>query len=268
MQTYGKVTSQQLEEQFDKVNATIYNPTLPIDSIFNAIIDLSELAEAATIPYTLQQQMTIAYNMLNRSGRMAPDIKEWNRSPIGSKTWDNFKTHFRRAHIELRETSSDTLQALQQANIAQKLIEVIVHLIPPPAGTTTQVPPAEAPSLADTATSSLTDLNAFSVTNSSATIIPSLIQQIGTMQTMMTNMQSSMCGNTVPGGRGRRCMQGRGARQGGAQRGRRNPAHQTHYCWTHGMCMHNGAQCSAPAEGHEPTATVANRLQGSNRNLT
>ena len=36
--TYGKVTPETLNEQFEKVNATLYNPAQPIDTIFNAIV--------------------------------------------------------------------------------------------------------------------------------------------------------------------------------------------------------------------------------------
>jgi hypothetical protein len=275
-QTYGKVTSQQLEEKFDLVNATVYNPTLPIDTLFNQVIELSDVAEAAAIPYTVQQQMTLVYNILNRSGRMVQDIKEWNRTTPALKTWDNFKIHFRRAHMELRETSSDTIQALQQANIAQQVIEGIAHLIPnateTPTEETTETP-AEAP--ADTSgnqgtdSASLPDFSALSVTDS-ATIIPSLIQQIGTMQTMMMNMQNSMCGQTNGRGHGL-SRRGRGRGRGGNQGGRggyvRNPANHTHYCWTHGMCRHNGTQCETRAEGHKPEATETNRMGGSTRNL-
>ena len=111
--TYGKVTPETLNEEFEKVNNTIYNPSLPIDVIFNSIVALAELAEAATVPYSEQQQLTIAYNVLNRSGRFVSDIKEWKRRPAVERNWINFKLHFRRAHNELRETCSDTLQAMQ-----------------------------------------------------------------------------------------------------------------------------------------------------------
>jgi hypothetical protein len=69
---------------------------------------------------------------------MVQDIKEWNRTTPALKTWDNFKTHFCRAHMELRETLSDIIQALQQANIAQQVIEGISHLFPCPAETPTE----------------------------------------------------------------------------------------------------------------------------------
>ena len=263
--TYGKVTPETLNEEFEKVNATIYDTSLPIDVIFNSIVALAELAEAAAVPYTQQQQLTIAYNILNRSGRFVSDIKEWKRRPAVERTWINFKLHFRRAHNELRETSSDTLQAMQHANIAQQVIEGIAHLIPP---TTTPAPApvAEVPSIADTTGSALTNPTAFfTAANDQATIIPSLIQQIGTMQTMMMNMQSSMCGDAGNGGRGRG-RRSRGGR-GGRGYGGRGPTVLTHYCWTHGWCCHNGAQCESPATGHQPNATKTNRMGGSNRNV-
>ena len=95
MTTYGRVTPETLNEEFDRVTATNYNPSLPIDSIFNAVTALSELAEAANIPYSQQQQITIAYNILNRSGRFVTDIKEWKRKPAADHTWPNLKIHFR-----------------------------------------------------------------------------------------------------------------------------------------------------------------------------
>ena len=89
MNTYGKVTPQALNDKYEKINATIYDPTLPIDNIFNSITTLAELAAAANIPYSEQQKITIAYNILNRSGRFVSDIKEWKRLPLAQQTWQN-----------------------------------------------------------------------------------------------------------------------------------------------------------------------------------
>ena len=262
MTTYGKVTPDALNDEFDKVNAIIYNPALPIDTVFNAIIEVSELAEAAGIPYSEQQQITMCYNVLNRSGRMTQDIKEWNRRPALLKTWVEFRNFFRRVHAELRETESDTLQTMQHANIARQVIEGIAHLIPPQA----EEVPTEEPIVPDTPA-------AFAVTEENV-ILPSLIQQMTQMQTMMLNMQQNMCGqvnNPPPPAtyqwqtRGRN--RGRGTGRGrGRGRGRNNPMVFTKYCWTHGLCMHEGTECVTPDDGHQPTATATNHMGGSNRN--
>jgi hypothetical protein len=255
MTTYGKVTPDVLAEEFEKVNAIIYNPALPIDVIFNAVVDVSELAEAANIPYTEQQQITMCYNILNRSGRVTQDIKEWNRRPAHLKNWTEFKTYFRRVHSELRETESETLQNMQHANIARQVIEGISHLIPqveePPPAPPAPAPPPPAPTPTPAP-------SALSVTESA--IIPSLIQQMNQMQTLMMSMQQGMCGPATGNGRGRGTRGGRGGRGGNG------PPVFTQYCWTHGLCMHLGANCRTPAAGHQATATVTNRMGGSNRN--
>ena len=36
------------------------------------------------------------------------------------------------------------------------------------------------------------------------------------------------------------------------------------YCWTHGQKGHTGAQCKTPRPGHDPRATLNNRMGGSN----
>jgi hypothetical protein len=265
--TYGNVTPESLNDKFEEVSGAIYDPSRPIDTLFNSIVALAELAEAANVPYSEQQQITIVYNILNRSGRFTSDIKDWKRKPAAERTWINLKLHFRRAHDELRETSSETLQAMQQANIAQQVIEGISHLIPPQPTTENLAPTAslasEAPSIAGTTTSPLTNPTAF-YTADQNTIIPSLIQQMGTMQTMMMNMQTSMCGQGGPRGRGR--VRGRGRGRIGGRGASHNP--MTHYCWTHGWCRHNGVECMAPSEGHQPNATKNNRMGGSSRNIT
>jgi hypothetical protein len=35
-----------------------------------------------------------------------------------------------------------------------------------------------------------------------------------------------------------------------------------YYCWTHGVCQHQGAQCTEKAPGHIDTATLANSQGG------
>ena len=38
------------------------------------------------------------------------------------------------------------------------------------------------------------------------------------------------------------------------------------YCWTHGWCKHNGFECTTPMQGLIPSATLQNRMGGSNKN--
>ena len=36
------------------------------------------------------------------------------------------------------------------------------------------------------------------------------------------------------------------------------------YCWSHGVCKHQGLDCTKPLPNHQPTATFTNRMGGSN----
>ena len=74
------------------------------------------------------------------------------------------------------------------------------------------------------------------------------------------------------GGRGG--MRGRGGMEGRGARGNRNfctPDNAmidrritNEYCNTHGGCNHISGDCTIPAQGHNKTAMMENRLGGSN----
>lgn len=267
MTTYGRVTPEQLADQYEQVLATVYSPGEPLDVIFNKVFDLTELAEAAQLPYSEQQQITILYTIFNRSGQFVHDIRMWKRMAPIDRTMINFKVHFRRAHEEIRETTNETLEALQQANLARRVVEEIQNQIPDliqPANE--PAPDLEAQALM--AAQAQAQALAASTTQDAA-LLPSLLQQMTTMQTMMMQMQSEMNRSTGNGGRnGGRGNGGRGngGRGNGAPRVR-NPAHHTHYCWTHGACRHASADCNAPATGHQNAATATNHMGGSTRNV-
>ena len=39
------------------------------------------------------------------------------------------------------------------------------------------------------------------------------------------------------------------------------------YCWTNGLCGHNGRECSNPAQGHQADATLENHMGGNTYNV-
>ena len=66
--------------------------------------------------------------------------------------------------------------------------------------------------------------------------------------------------------RGGRSGRFRGGRRGRGGRGNDN-GRERKYCWTHGLCSHNGRECSNPAQGHQQDATLENRMGGNTRNV-
>ena len=101
--TYGNVTPKSLQDYEDRIKTMLFDPIQPIDDVFNAVMDLADYAEAANAPYSQQQTINTAYNILSRTGKYGKWILEWNRKPRNQKTWINFKQHFREAQKEFRE---------------------------------------------------------------------------------------------------------------------------------------------------------------------
>jgi hypothetical protein len=67
--TYGKVNPQMLSDEEDCVKQTVYDPKLPIDSVFNAVEDLLHFSTSASTPYTQLQAINIAYVLINKTGQ-------------------------------------------------------------------------------------------------------------------------------------------------------------------------------------------------------
>ena len=89
-----------------------------------------------------------------------------------------------------------------------------------------------------------------------------------TVQNIQNNMNNGATDHGSHGGRGGgRGNQGgrRQNRQRGNQFGRHPRWHRSDtskYCWTHGACSHNSADCANPLPGHKNNATFQNRLNG------
>jgi len=47
------------------------------------------------------------------------------------------------------------------------------------------------------------------------------------------------------------------------KQGRRGRKFRKFYCWTHGVTNHSSDRCLTPAQGHQPNASLYNRMGGS-----
>ena len=80
----------------------VYDISEPIDMIFNAMDDLTEIVELATRPYTDIQMVDFGDMVLARQPIFRSDIRRWLRRDPADQTWANFQTFFTNAHQELR----------------------------------------------------------------------------------------------------------------------------------------------------------------------
>jgi hypothetical protein len=113
----------------------VYNPKFPIDTIFNAVEDFSDYVKLAQQPITTHQTISKGCLLLNTTGRFKQAITEWNRKPAIEETWPNFKTHFRQARQEFRETTDISLEeselARNNANLVQQVVDGLQSALTP-----------------------------------------------------------------------------------------------------------------------------------------
>ena len=84
-----------------------YDPTTPIDIVFQKVEDLMMYGDFAQCPFTADQAIQKAYNIINSTGLYEDYIKTWTRRPRADKTWANCKDHFCTAHLELQQETGE-----------------------------------------------------------------------------------------------------------------------------------------------------------------
>jgi hypothetical protein len=99
--THGKITPQQVKAKEIGIYNMVYSIVLPVDTVFNAVDDLVDLADHAGSALTNQQMIDLAYVVLSKEPIFQQDIRLWNRKPPADKTWDNMLEHFRNAQTDL-----------------------------------------------------------------------------------------------------------------------------------------------------------------------
>lgn len=100
---YAKITAADL----DKNDAAMKQPcdvNLPIEVMFKQIDDALEFAAAGQSPYTPQQVLNIAYQLVFKTGLFSDDCKIWKRHAGDYKTWPQFKLDFALAYQEYSES--------------------------------------------------------------------------------------------------------------------------------------------------------------------
>ena len=117
---YGKITPQDLQENDTKTRAP-FDVSLPIETLYDQIEDVVELADAGQTPYIAPQVVAIAYSLAFTTGQLTEACRDWKRTTATHKTWANFKMDFGLAFQELREsqqTAQGAVFAPQNANHA------------------------------------------------------------------------------------------------------------------------------------------------------
>lgn len=265
---HGDVSATAVARREDELKQMQYDPaTEPIDKIFTAVQTMAEFADAAGATYTERQIINFGYVILQKHRVFNDAITRYNRdiraNPL-NQTWNYFKQFFRIAYRELKEVGELTVQdtPYNEANLISGIVDALQRCQIIEDGTPSP-PPAQAPSPAPTPAPAANNATQRTTDDVMSNILNQMMAMQGqvvdlTNQMMQQNNNNNYRRNNNQGGRGR--GGGRG-RNGG--RGRGNDGRRMFYCWSHGWCYHPSAYCRNRNEGHEPSATVDNRMGGS-----
>jgi hypothetical protein len=276
-----------------------YDISQPVDTIFNCIDDLSDLADHAMSPspMTDQQMVDLAYVIFAKQPLLQPDLRLWNKRPAVERTYANFVQHLRDAHSDLSAlpTAGDVChqQPPHHANLATIADLVLQRILeeqgPPPV----EQPPHIEPPPVDSYNE---------VANSLQRREIDLQSREAAMRTQMQDMMSSMMNNNNNnnnngngnsnrnnGNRNNRNNGNRNNGNGNRNNGNRNNGNNDGYrngnngngnnnnngngngnnnrptkcCHAHGACAHDSSGCRTPAQGHQNAATFSNMMDGS-----
>ena len=239
-----------------------YDPLTPIDHVFTAVQELTDMAAMAGVPFSIPQTINMAYRVINNTRKFGNYINKWNRKPPMEKSWMAFKTFFRQAHEELKETTDLTAQETPfQANAIQEIIQ----------GLKNELLNNNEPLYANYATD----------TSSKNDEIASLHDEIASLKSAITNMQASYKSPPAPHPiyvptetahyikmpktpppQKDVVVEDTSTLTENTRRPR-----TFKYCWTHGVCGHESKACERKAQNHVDDATINNRKGGSAKGI-
>jgi hypothetical protein len=206
----------------------------PLETVIQQIQEASDAFGLGGAALSNNQMRDKLYDLVSTSNLLPEACQQWRMRNENDKTWDNACTHFQQF-----ANDKDQVQTSAGAGFHANHVEMALAAN----------------------TEALTDLN-LQVANLSvknATQAATILELTTRLATADASHQAYR--DTVR--RNRRSNNGSNehnpppAQQQGSGRAPK-------YCWTHCSCAHASANCQSQCDGHQATATLANRMGGSN----
>ena len=261
IKTYGRMTPLQLKEKQRAVKDMSYDPTEPVNTIFNAIKKFQDLAQLMGKGKTDTQLIDMAYLIFQRTGHFKDSLMRWNKlSEPPAKTYELFKDHMRDEHADLeqvegltQDTSSlntnllkaikenqDNMETRLQQQMKANFMEALGMFaemenkenIPP-------CPPAPAANKMPTTKDRL--LKLFKKMEAK---FDAKLEKLGSQRN-----------NSTTGGSRDKTINPRTGKS------------WKRYCWTHGLVSYFGKDCKNKAPGHRDDASFKNHMGGSTKGV-
>ena len=239
---YGFVTPEALATEEASMATFYWDLRDPPVIMFNKIEDLIGLSAAAGMPKTEAQIINYGLGIIKRTNDFEQALLNWYNLPAGNQTYANFKQHFADAQRELKKIRGARLRdtKFQQANQVADLradfdrfrdeVVTSVNALAAVQDQNQQTQEEQEPPKEQA--NATTDVNA---------AILLLLQQ----------MRNDMAkGATI-------------IKEKQNERRRYTGRRTTNkYCWSHGACAHDSADCKSPKPGHKKEATFENKMGG------
>jgi hypothetical protein len=87
--TYGNISPTDLIENDERMKKP-YDPSQPIECLFDQFEDAVDLAAAANAAYTPAQIVAYPYNTVFQTGLFTDACHNCRRKPVADKTWPDF----------------------------------------------------------------------------------------------------------------------------------------------------------------------------------
>lgn len=242
--TYAKITPTDLKENDARMNAP-YDPNQPFEFLIEQIQNAIDYAAHAGTPYSPEQTLATAYDLVFKTGMFSNDLRDWRRKPTAAKTWTNFKpfmtnryTEWRQEHVNTAAHKYGMANAVHQdePQFEQRTIDAIANL-----ATATASDRAAVAKLTATIADLTTELKTTQAKLVAALETNARLAAAGA-QTNKENVRTS-------------------------NRERYTKPANRHYCWTHGyLCTHHSGKCPDAKPGHIESAKSRNTQGGSEVN--
>ena len=94
-----------------------YNSNDPIEKLFVRIEQCMDMADTGKVPFTTEQVVYNAYNLVHQTGLYNSACNEWDNLPEKDKKWDKFKDHFSEEHHQIQNAPNTSRQCGYTGNI-------------------------------------------------------------------------------------------------------------------------------------------------------
>ena len=118
--TVAKMTDEELQEEYDSIAATTFDPDgMEVTEVLAKIRDLGRLAATIDNPYTDTQLINLAIKIFTNCDHFTQGIRAWKARPAAERTMDNLHHHFVTEQATLRELHPQGIGAVmgQHLNI-------------------------------------------------------------------------------------------------------------------------------------------------------